>query len=290
MYHVRPRLFWRLTASRGSGKQKKSAKSSLAMSVQWDDHCWICTHKGDLICCDSCPRVFHRKCLVKQAKDWHLPDNEFVSHVDDEAVEFHCIECIHSARDTACVMTGFRGDDDAKLIPCVSCPRVFDASLAAHPARDANADAASGDPPPDLSCYPESIAFDRRHMHWQCTRCAAGNAARRAAVQTPQGETHTSPCTSGADEEAAVLSQVSQLLRRLPTHHWGSVLGSRIHSYLGVERQLADDAPILCAGRLQHGNVQLLQRRQHFLYGGAGMKSSGFPWCRSLYRTALCCI
>lgn len=115
-------------------------------------------------------------------QDWHLPDDEFVSHVDNEAVEFHCIECIHSARDAACVMTGFRGDDDAKLIPCASCPRVFDASLVRRTSHDTRSPGSAsdvmfgdGDGPAcaDDACYPEGIAFDSHNMCWQCTRCAA---------------------------------------------------------------------------------------------------------------------
>ena len=30
---------------------------------QNDCYCWICHKEGDVICCETCPRVFHLKCI-----------------------------------------------------------------------------------------------------------------------------------------------------------------------------------------------------------------------------------
>jgi len=37
------------------------------------NHCYECSKGGDLICCDICPRSYHRKCMDSRQKDF--PDN-----------------------------------------------------------------------------------------------------------------------------------------------------------------------------------------------------------------------
>uniref|UniRef100_A0A7E4W0P5 RING-type domain-containing protein n=3 Tax=Panagrellus redivivus TaxID=6233 RepID=A0A7E4W0P5_PANRE len=54
---------------------------------QWDDYCAICNQGGDLICCDSCPKVYHNNCHIpnirvtadKLPDDWQC--NRCVSRV-----------------------------------------------------------------------------------------------------------------------------------------------------------------------------------------------------------------
>ena len=48
------------------------------------DACSVCSEIGDLICCDSCPRVYHTDCLgddgpVDEANIWHCPACAFLS-------------------------------------------------------------------------------------------------------------------------------------------------------------------------------------------------------------------
>ena len=43
-----------------------------------DCFCWICHKEGDVICCETCPRVFHLKCIQLESnaptEDWVCPE------------------------------------------------------------------------------------------------------------------------------------------------------------------------------------------------------------------------
>ena len=42
-----------------------------------DCYCWICHKEGEFICCETCPRVFHARCLqldTSPAEDWVCPE------------------------------------------------------------------------------------------------------------------------------------------------------------------------------------------------------------------------
>ena len=44
---------------------------------QNDCYCWICHKEGDVICCETCPRVFHLKCIQLEnapTEDWVCPE------------------------------------------------------------------------------------------------------------------------------------------------------------------------------------------------------------------------
>ena len=53
-----------------------------------DDCCEICGEYGEMICCDSCPRVFHPDCL--KMKD--IPDGHWSC--------FKCLERLSQERQT----------------------------------------------------------------------------------------------------------------------------------------------------------------------------------------------
>mmetsp|Transcript_6433 Transcript_6433/g.8437 ORF Transcript_6433/g.8437 Transcript_6433/m.8437 type:complete len:357 (-) Transcript_6433:380-1450(-) len=50
-----------------------------------EDHCHICGLLGELLCCDSCPKVYHLKCLGLDA----MPETEI----------WNCPECLDKAKD-----------------------------------------------------------------------------------------------------------------------------------------------------------------------------------------------
>lgn len=36
---------------------------SVAAPIHYDDHCRVCHRLGDLLCCETCPAVFHLECV-----------------------------------------------------------------------------------------------------------------------------------------------------------------------------------------------------------------------------------
>ena len=45
--------------------------------TQNDCYCWICHKEGDVICCETCPRVFHLKCIQMETAptdEWVCPE------------------------------------------------------------------------------------------------------------------------------------------------------------------------------------------------------------------------
>ena len=49
----------------------------LFQNSQNDCYCWICHKEGEVICCETCPRVFHLKCIQLEnapTEDWVCPE------------------------------------------------------------------------------------------------------------------------------------------------------------------------------------------------------------------------
>lgn len=49
-----------------------------AANIKYNDHCRVCYKVGDLLCCETCPAVFHLHCLnppLEQvpSEDWQCP-------------------------------------------------------------------------------------------------------------------------------------------------------------------------------------------------------------------------
>ena len=59
-------------------KRRRSTKTnSSGLDILSDGYCWICHKEGDVICCETCPRVFHLKCIQLEsspAEDWVCPE------------------------------------------------------------------------------------------------------------------------------------------------------------------------------------------------------------------------
>ena len=56
----------KILAGKPSSKRRRTAvlsSESSSEADQWEDRCAICQKKGDLLCCDGCPSVFHLKCV-----------------------------------------------------------------------------------------------------------------------------------------------------------------------------------------------------------------------------------
>lgn len=46
--------------------------------TRWQDHndlCEVCSHGGNLLCCDTCSLVFHTKCLRPELKE--IPEGDW---------------------------------------------------------------------------------------------------------------------------------------------------------------------------------------------------------------------
>jgi len=59
-------------------KRRRSTKTnSSGLDILSDGYCWTCHKEGDVICCETCPRVFHLKCIqleTSPAEDWVCPE------------------------------------------------------------------------------------------------------------------------------------------------------------------------------------------------------------------------
>ena len=56
----------KIPAGKSSSKRRRTAvlsSETASDADQWEDRCAICQKKGDLLCCDGCPSVFHLKCV-----------------------------------------------------------------------------------------------------------------------------------------------------------------------------------------------------------------------------------
>ncbi len=52
----------------------------------------MCHYEGEMICCDTCPRVFHKKCLESLA----ISDPQSAAYLDlniNSSTEWKCHEC-----------------------------------------------------------------------------------------------------------------------------------------------------------------------------------------------------
>jgi len=65
-------------------KVRKKKRYFIFIIILFQDHqndiyCFECHHEGDVINCDSCPRVYHPKCLSLISlpeRDWTCPECE----------------------------------------------------------------------------------------------------------------------------------------------------------------------------------------------------------------------
>ena len=61
-----------------SSKRRRNTKqNSNGLDTLNDAYCWICHKEGEVICCETCPRVFHLKCISldsSPAEDWVCPE------------------------------------------------------------------------------------------------------------------------------------------------------------------------------------------------------------------------
>ena len=62
-----------------AAKRRRSGRTSgsTATDGQNDCYCWICHKEGEVICCETCPRVFHLKCIQLEnspTEDWVCPE------------------------------------------------------------------------------------------------------------------------------------------------------------------------------------------------------------------------
>lgn len=52
-----------------------TSRPSPARPQDHNDLCEVCSHGGDLLCCDTCSLVFHTKCLRPELKE--VPEGDF---------------------------------------------------------------------------------------------------------------------------------------------------------------------------------------------------------------------
>jgi hypothetical protein len=67
----------RQDSSESEVSEESESSESEDESRQWDDYCYICNNGGNVLCCDSCSKVAHLKCLKLRTEptgDWHCMD------------------------------------------------------------------------------------------------------------------------------------------------------------------------------------------------------------------------
>ncbi|XP_059087825.1 MYND-type zinc finger-containing chromatin reader ZMYND8-like isoform X1 [Tigriopus californicus] len=66
------------TGAHSDSKRRRSSRNNSAgQDASNDCYCWICHKEGDVICCETCPRVFHLKCIQLEnapTEDWVCPE------------------------------------------------------------------------------------------------------------------------------------------------------------------------------------------------------------------------
>ena len=58
-------------------RRRNTKQNSNGLDTLNDAYCWICHKEGEVICCETCPRVFHLKCIqleASPAEDWVCPE------------------------------------------------------------------------------------------------------------------------------------------------------------------------------------------------------------------------
>lgn len=49
--------------------------NAFSVPMHYDDHCRVCHKLGDLLCCETCPAVFHLECVEPPLED--VPEEDW---------------------------------------------------------------------------------------------------------------------------------------------------------------------------------------------------------------------
>lgn len=157
----------------------------------------------------------------------------FLPDPNDDSALFHCPLCRVGPRPPSCVLTGLLPDDTARLIPCAACRRVF------HPTA-VTPKAGNCDLEPVVS-----LSLDINGV-WKCSICTSapstekvGAAAiRETAQRRPKPGTPTDPAI-----ELRVIAEAAQMLAKLPSTHYGSLIATRLKSIVAMQQSYLSKRP-----------------------------------------------
>jgi hypothetical protein len=220
----------------------------------------VCLKGGSLLCCDNCPRTFHRKCVESVAVEiGHAKPSDVSPNKTAMNEPWVCVHCVELSHAQTCVVSGHYGGDGGHLVPCVSCPRAFHplvvSDLAAGPAVDSL--------PSPISCSDEG--------KWRCRWCTSVTSAGAtvgnawAVADTAVGHAADAAASSSPSvlrrTELEILRRTAQELSKLPRGHWASVVGSRIEACVDMEQVVADAGAVPSGMRETRNGVVETQRR-----------------------------
>jgi hypothetical protein len=172
-----------------------------------DNNCTVCHDGGDLVCCDCCPRTYHRSCL-----DDHS--------VDDES--WRCPMCLAGHVDR-CILSGEEGHAEERLLPCSNCPRACRYEA--------------------LKDFGHELVLNS-DSQWLCWKCQPSTDApaqkSKGSMKPPTKAVET---VHDVGKQDSVLAQVEALLEKLPANHFASIWGSRLRSIRLAKEMLTKRIP-----------------------------------------------
>ena len=184
-----------------------------------DDLCTVCHNGGNLICCETCPRVFHASCLDEEQQKRQIGD-----------AAFFCTDCMEQ-HSVECVWCGKTADSDSRLLLCATCPRSFHYACLFERGKMRLQKVPESSTRPLMTLGDDGV--------WQCDVCAD---CKLGESQSEKGVGDT-------------MDQILKLCAKLPPQHCASVFGSRMQNIHTIETEFEARKKSNAVGKFSSGQL-----------------------------------